>query len=374
MFLNTLDMYQFRNIESQHIHFSPELNFIIGKNGQGKTNLVEAIHILSTGKSFRTTSLKQVIGWDYSEASLACSLMESVSDVDLRIILRSRAREYSINNTRAVSLSEYIGQLITVCFSPGDLEIVRGGPAERRKCIDKHIVDAKPASLKYFTAYQRALKNKNALLKSGNASNNSIAPWNQILAREGMKISLLRQEFLFQLEEAVNEVHAQFGSADGAVSFELNSFGLREDGSAATESELLEKLNKNIKRDQILKVAELGVHRDDIKILLDGKDSRVFASQGQVRSVVLSLKLGVIALLETARGESPIVLLDDVDSELDKRRSDSFFDLLLRQGRQVIITGTAFDENRLKSSSTNVVYEVDAGLFSAQGKELRLAI
>lgn len=364
MFINQVEIFQFRNIEKAAIQLSPELNFIVGRNGQGKTNLVEAVHVLSAGKSFRTTSAKQLIGWNYEQASVACSLSEAVSDLELRVILKPRGREYLVNGRPTSSLSDFVGKLTTVSFSPDDLQIVRGGPVERRKFLDKHIVDAHPAALKHFGVYQKALKNKNSLLKSERVTPHEISPWNRILAREGIQIHSLRREFLHNLEEEVNTAHSAFGATDGRIELALERSGAFAGLEDSTEAEYLHALEANFTRERIIKSSELGIHRDDIRILLGSHDSRQFASQGQVRSVVLSLKLGVISLLERLRADSPVILLDDVDSELDRRRSDAFFDLLLQQRRQVIITGTEFPRDRLNSSSSNRVFSVESGTFS----------
>lgn len=353
MILKELEIFQFRNLQKVTLSLSEGLNFIIGRNGQGKTNLVEAIHILSTGRSFRTSTLKNTIHWDCTEAAVAATLQQSISDRNLRVILKERSREYHIDGKRVRSLVEFVGTLVSVSFAPDDLRLIRGGPVERRKFIDKHIVDATPSTLRHFTAYQRALKHKNALLKAGEQKRDAFTPWNEILIQEGYKIAQLRKSFLELLQGHVREAHGFFSARDGLIQLNLQSDFLADDNlldKAAVEDKFAGLLPKEI----AIKRCLLGAQRDDLIVRLNDKESKSFASQGQVRSIVLALKLGVLALLEQTLEDSPVILLDDVDSELDEQRSEEFFDLLLHNKRQVLITGTAFSEKRLNRSNTKV--------------------
>ena len=360
MLVKSLQIYQFRNVSEINLSFSPELNFIVGRNGQGKTNLLEAIHLIGTGKSFRTKNFQDLIQWGKTEASVNCSISRQISKDDLRVIIKEKGREYWESGKKLSGLNDFIGKLVAVTFSPSDLELIKGGPLLRRSFLDRHIVDLKPHTLAVYLNYSRALRNKNILLKGQGYSLKEVEPWNQILAENGAKIVGLRIDLIEKLYEKINQIHTFFGESDGEISLSLKSDLIKSKQQLDVE-ELLALLNSDFNKEKIFGHALHGPHRDDLILLLNNRDSRAFASQGQIRSLVLSLKLTVITLLEEVLGESPVILLDDVDSELDLKRSDLFFELLLKQKRQVFITGTNFNEERINISPKSQVFNVQAG-------------
>ena len=337
MHVSNLRLYQFRNFTDEKINFSPNVNFIVGANGQGKTNLVEAFNVLSLGRSFRTSSLRDLVQWGHKEASIFARVEQDHEDLELGIAIQGGERLAYVNGNQAKSLSEYVGRLLCVSFSPDDLELVKGGPGERRRFIDRHLFDLKPNLMADMLQYQRALKNKNVLLKSGEQSHERYLPWNQILAETGTKIVRERIVLVQALEEAAREIYSSFAPQDGELGLKcINTLSLDNLDQETVFKFLTENLSKEINRQR----TTFGPHRDDIEISIAGHEARSFASQGQTRSVVLALKLAVINILEEKRKESPIVLLDDVDSELDRKRGEAFLSLVLSQKRQILVTGT----------------------------------
>lgn len=244
------------------------------------------------------------------------------------------------------SIADLMGSCSVVAFSPADLSLVKGSPAGRRKFLDRHMVDLQPGFLNELMAYQRALESKSVLLKSPAVAAKDLAPWNELLVDYGGKIVDKRLKFLNILIESSSKFHQAFAQADGVLELCLESNLL--EGQATNSStrllaaeELRREFERLAAREIALKSCLLGPHRDDISITLAGIDSRAYASQGQTRSIVLALKLGVIELLEQRLSESPIIVLDDVDSELDTERSQLLFSALAQHERQIIITGTS---------------------------------
>lgn len=343
------------------MHFSRGVNVIVGRNGQGKTNLVEAIHLLSLSKSFRTAESRELVRWGEKAGSVFGVITETAGETELGVAFEEKGRGYYLNGQRLKTVTDFVGRFLCVCFSPSDLLLVQGAPAERRRFIDKHLADLMPAHMGSLLAYNRAIHNKNRMLKEGVADLSLLDPWNQILAEEALRIVRAREEFILMLRKKAAEMHTGFCEDDAPLALALSS---NVTPALRTREALLEEYGRYRSREAACGRALLGPHRDDMLISLGGNDARAFASQGQGRSIVLSLTLGVIVLLEEQRKESPVVLLDDVNSELDSRRSDAFFSLVLRQGRQIFVTGTDTSVGHLDTTQGYEVFEMSAGRLS----------
>lgn len=342
------------------------MNFIVGANGQGKTNLVEAIHFLSLARSFRTSNIKDLILWGERSCSVFGTLVGEGYDIELGVSIENGRKRTFLNKDAVSAVTDFIGKMVCVGFSPTDMALVKGAPNERRRLMDRHMAELNPAFMRVLVDYSRAIKNKNALLKLGGVKNEEIESWNQILSAQIVIIEAQRRQFIELLEHSAQKFHHQFADADGDLTLTLKSSVCLEEENL-NETFILDRLNSMVEREKIMKACLVGPHRDDLIFKLAGKDARSFSSQGQARSIVLSLKLGVIELLEKTRGESPIILLDDVESELDSKRSGSFFEIILDQGRQVFITGTELREERIARHPDSAVWYIDNGVVAAHG-------
>ncbi len=358
MYIEWLKVFNFRNLENTTRNFSPGLNIICGRNGQGKTNLVEAINLLSTGRSFRTQTVNDLVRWGEAGASVFAHVKGAVTDVELGVAIESGTRSAFVNGDKVRSLTDFVGRLLCVTFSPTDLAIVKGGPQLRRKFIDRHLVDLEPRLMGEILDYHRALKSKAMLLKRGDVSDEALEPWNRIMAKSAAAIVRARRTLLAALEVRADEYYRTIAHHDGRVGLSLETAIV---GDEPTTEELYEQLMGVADRERRYRSAVLGPHRDDVMMSLDGHDARAFASQGQARSIVLALKLGVIALLEEHRKEAPIVLLDDVDSELDQARCDALFELIHQTRRQVFVTGTDRDRAARRRPGECAEWEIRAG-------------
>ncbi len=361
MRVRTLRAFHFRNLEDASFEFDPGVNVFVGANAQGKTNLVEALHFLAQTKSFRTSQNKELIRWGENSmsvfADLECDLIDA--QYEIGVALEDGEKSLYLNKDKLRSVTEYLGKLITVSFSPTDISLVKGPPSGRRRFIDKHLVDLLPKSIQNLINYQKALKHKLSLLKSGNAHRVALDPWNRILATEAAAISRARIDFIKMLEESARGILHRFAPDDPPLCLELDSNSFVQEPDV---EEIFKKLSEAHDRECMTKSALVGPHRDDLLILLGKKDARAFSSQGQARSIVLSLVIAVLELIEKTRGEPPIILLDDVNSELDLERSQSFFELVLQRRRQIFVTGTDASVGHLQAPQGYSSFEVVEGV------------
>jgi DNA replication and repair protein RecF len=357
-----LRVFQFRNLADQTVELGNGPVFVTGPNGNGKTNVVEAVFLLSGSRSFRTNSASDYSRWGTNECSVFGHVWAPSGDYEIGIAYKPGKRDGFLNGNAVTSIADLLGKVVVVSFSPADLTLVKGPPAGRRKFLDRHMVDLNPGFLNVLMSYQRALASKSALLKSGMPGRSEIEPWNVLLARYGFQIATARREFLKRLQERAAELHREYAASDGELTLTLESdFSGSDEGS---EEKALEKLDEALGREVAQRTAIVGPHRDDVDLRLGGVDSRSFASQGQARSIVLSMKLAVIDLLEGALNDAPIVLLDDVDSELDAQRGERLFDLLMKRDRQLLVTGTGEPPYRLRSHPALTVLRMEHGIIS----------
>jgi len=359
--LQTLRPYHFRNLQDNSVSFSPGVNVILGKNGQGKTSLVEAIYLLSLSKSFRTSDSQELIRWNEVSASVFGNISGNGIETEIGVSIAEEGKGYYVNTRKVSSISEFLGHFSAVCFSPADLLLLQGPPTNRRKFLDKHIADITPSHMQSLLVYNRALKNKNRILKEGVSSPGTLDAWDKILCGEALKIVSRRKDFVEKLLLHAKQIHGTFCKEDLPLEMKLSS---NVKASIDTPEALLEECRKVREREIYTRSSILGPHKDDLKVFLGGKDAGAFASQGQCRSIVLSLTLGVIELIEAHRDDSPVVLLDDVNSELDTERSEAFFSLVLSQKRQIFITGTDASVGHLSGIVGYNVLTVGAGAVS----------
>ena len=310
-----------------------------GPNAQGKTNVLEALHLCCLGKSHRTSRDEELIQWGRDSARVTVKTAQRDGTHEVAVVLSRTQRKKKtvrIGLRQAERIGELLGHVCGVLFSPEDLQIVKDGPAERRRFMDMQLSQLRPA---YFYALQRAvrtLNQRNALLKDI-ARNPSLLPtldmWDEQLARVGAVICENRREAVGRLDELARAAHLSL--TGGREELRLRYVSQVADAPDAYEA-LLARLSRARSEDLRRMTTTVGIHRDDIAITIDGKEARTFASQGQQRSIVLALKLAEADILYRKTGERPVILLDDVMSELDMSRRDYLLNHL--DGRQVFIT------------------------------------
>ncbi len=370
MYISELRLYHYRNLENSTVRLSPGVNFVVGQNGQGKTNLLEAVHFLSTTRSFRTTKVKELIGWGHEEGSVFGKIERKDFDLELGLSLEKKKRRVFVNGDETKSYADYLEKFVSVSFTPSDLEIVKGGPPGRRRFLDRYLCFYYPHAFEKLISYQRALKNKNALLKQQSADSSQVQAWNEVLIPLSFEISTLRREFLTALQPRAQRALEELAPADGAIELHLETTTFPKECQEHVVDAVRERYNEVLSREIASQRSLIGVHRDDVEIIVGGKSARSYASQGQTRSIVLALLLGVIELLEEKIGEPPVVLLDDVESELDEGRTRSLFNLAFSKGCQVFISGTdqAFVEQWSNNENQQII-TVSNGAFSSSNNQ-----
>lgn len=362
MILQSIRIYNFRNLAEQKLSFSPRVNFFQGNNGQGKTNVVEAIHALAYARSFRWVETKELLRWGEENASIFGDIGEAneAERLELGVVFTKGKKELFVNEKKVSSLIEYLGKLAVVVFSPGDLMLVQGAPQLRRRFIDKHLVDYLPHYTADLLSLHKILKTKASVLRKGMAERTQIETLNKLLAELSVKVWMTRKEFLKKLQLRASLYMQSISPSDGLLFAELKT-SVRNEESMFSADVLFRELNSIFEREAAAKACLVGPHRDDLVLTLGGVLCRSFASQGQARSVVLALKLAVLALIEEQRSHPVVLILDDVDSELDGSRRENLFSEVEKSERQVFITGTDFPEECRGMSQKGYFFEVNQG-------------
>lgn len=365
MHIKTLRLFQFRNLRDSQYSFDPGVQCIVGENGQGKTNLVEAISLLSMTRSFRTSALEDLVRWGEKSCSVFAQSVIRGEEREFGIAITDGQRKTFIDGKEAESVTSLVGNLLCVTFSPTDISLVKGSPQGRRRFIDRHVVDLEPQLVKQYLAYQRALKSKQAALKQGTATKQALEVWNEILIPAATQILNGRLSLMGSLEQRLQAISERLFQDTTAISLHLcgasGSLIRKAQGEPISINEVARIFAEAQDKELHQQRALVGPQRDDLGITLFGKDTRAFASQGQSRSIVLGLKLALIELFESQRSDTPIVLLDDVDSELDRIRREAIFGAIFDKPRQVFITATEFRLPNELSKQVSQVLELAAG-------------
>lgn len=331
MKLKQIEVKNFRCIDSQNLEFN-DLNIIVGNNGQGKTSLLESIYLLAFTKSYKTSSEKEIIQTGTDFCKIDAKLL--IRDVNYKfgLAMTKSKKKVSINNDEQKRLSEYIGHINVVMFSPDDLRIIKGEPSIKRKFIDIELGQTSSIYIKDLLIYKGILKQRNELLKNIDIDDDLslLEVYTDQLLDYANRIVAARNEFISKLNKHISVIHSKLTSDQEKIQVVYKT--------KHKDNLELEMKNK-YKYDIITGSTSLGPHRDDLMILVNGEDVAVFGSQGQQRTAVLSLKLGLINFIHDMLGVYPILLLDDVFSELDVNRLNSLVQYI-KPNIQTFITTT----------------------------------
>lgn len=319
MWLKELSLTNFRNYSQATVNFSPTLNVFLGKNAQGKTNFLEAIYFLALTRSHRTRSDKDLIHFDKDFLNLTGRLQRVTGDVNLDIGLSSKGRLIKVNHLKQAKLSDYIGTMTVVLFAPEDLQLIKGSPSLRRKFLDIDLGQIKPLYLADLAQYHHVLKQRNTYLKTvKQVDKDFLAVLDQQLAHLGSRVIRHRLDFVQDLEKAANQHHQMISDGLEQLSISYQS-SVNFDQVDQLEESFYRQLQERHQRDLFKKNTSIGPHRDDLIFFINQMNAS-FGSQGQHRSLILSLKMAEISLIKDLTGDYPILLLDDVMSELDNNR------------------------------------------------------
>ncbi len=340
MHVGSIRLSQFRNYGSLEVSFHSRLNLILGMNAQGKTSLLEALYCLSAARSFRATVDEEMIRFGQESARIEGRLhREKGQDLVFLELKKNKGKTLTLNGKKQKKISTLLGQMPAVVFSPDDLFLVKGGPALRRKYLDLTILQLDAGFLPHFQQYERALKQRNALLRQRPGDlDGQLRLWDEPLAEHGLAILQKRLEVCGGL--SLLAAKALTDLTGGLEKFEMR-YESPWAGSAleATKEKILKAFEKARAEEMARGITVVGPHRDDIGLLVNGEPLRKFGSQGQQRTAALALKLAQLSLLAEGCHTEPLVLFDDVMSELDERRQ-AFFLNRLQRGGQAFLTGT----------------------------------
>jgi DNA replication and repair protein RecF len=373
MYLQNLTLQNFRNFSQLKIEFDPHVNIFIGKNAQGKTNLLEAIYCLALTRSQRTNNEKELIRLGSDFAILSGQAKRRHQDVVLRLTLSKQGKRAWVNQVLQPKLSKYVGQLNAVLFSPEDLALVKGAPSIRRRFLDVEFGQANPEYLYFSSKYRQVLQQRNNYLKQLQAGRSNDQLFLDVLsdqlAGQAAEVISRRLQLLQFLTEAASTAYRAISAASEelTVKYVPSVAGIsKEADTDRIYEQLRQAYAKNRPQELRLGTTLVGPHRDDLHFLLDGKDARQFASQGQQRTIALSMKLAEIDLMQKVTGEFPLLLLDDVMSELDQKRQGDLLNYI--HGKtQTFITTTDLSGISWEIMKQPQIFHLSAGQVSKEG-------
>ena len=342
MIIKNLTLNNYRNYSNQSIEFSPNLNVIIGKNAQGKTNLLEAVFLCAIGKSPRTSRDKDLIKWDNQMSKISLNIAKKIGNKSIDIYLfHNQNKAIKIDSIGIKKIGQLFGTFNAIYFSPDELKLIKESPDERRRFMDIDLCQFDKNYYYNLSNYTQILQQRNKLLKTPDSSTlkDTLPVWDEQLATYGAKIILARLELIRKLKKFVYNIHKNLTSDKEELIIDYQ--GYVADNEIELKNLLINKYNESVDKDIKLGFTTVGPHRDDIKIMSNNIDLRSFGSQGQQRTAALSLKLAELEVFKDNLGEYPVLLLDDVLSELDNTRQTKLLEFV--KPIQTLLTCTDFD-------------------------------
>ena len=360
MLVTKIRIRSFRNIAEEEICFNDRFNILHGANGQGKTSILEAIYLLGTMKSFRLARTPDLITWENPYSVVEGWVRRDDVRREIAICLGREGRRARIDGKPVVRLADFFGAVNAVVFSPEEIGMVRGGPELRRRYLDRAIFSGDLGYLILYHEYQRLLKQRNALLRRGEPAGLDV--WTEQLAEAGGRLMAKSREYLARLEPLVRHFYRQIadGAEEAGLAYHPHLLSPTEAGSDGKEA-LLRLYATHAAEELRRGSSVVGPHRDDVEFTLNGRVIRHHGSQGQQRSFVLALKMAEIDYLERLHGAPPVLLLDDISSELDRQRNENLMAFLRERRMQVFITTTDVSSLRLEGIDTRASFHVSRG-------------
>jgi DNA replication and repair protein RecF len=361
MRLREIRLRDFRNIPEAALHFASDRCFLLGPNGQGKTNLLEAIGYVSALRAFRPGDNRVLVREGATEAALVHRMEhETLGASEVLLRIRPRGKEVVFDGAPVRRLADIIGRFPTVLFASEDIQLLRGGPALRRRFLDLHLASLDSGYLEVLQHFHRALEQRNRLLKADAPSARELAAFEAQLAPAAAAVVARRRAGVGALARLLVDFHLRI--AEGAEKAEIS---YRPDIEAEDADAYRAALEKNRARDRQLRSTQRGPHRDDVDLRLDGREAALYGSEGQQRALVLALRFAQLRDARDRLGIAPVVLADDVLGELDPVRRARFW-AALEPGLQLFATGTGLPVDRADEWQ---VFEVRAGVFTAAARD-----
>ena len=366
MKLTNLQLQNFRNYESVQLEFTDGVHVFIGENAQGKTNLMESIYALAMTKSHRTTNDKELIGWNKEFATIKGTVEKAATKTNLELQFSKKGKIAKVNYLEQKRLSSYLGNLNVILFAPENLTLVKGSPQNRRKFVDMELGQMSSLYLYDLVEYNRVLKQRNTYLKQlaikKKQPDEYLEVLSEMLSDLASKIVFHRLDFMKQLEALAIPIHDQLSLGREKFSVSYQATIPLEDGLTPSQMKeiYINQFKKNQTREADQATTLIGPHRDDLIFYLNEIPVQTYGSQGQQRSTVLSLKLAEIELMKLSTGEYPLLLLDDVLSELDDDRQTHLIKAIENKV-QTFITTTSLDGIKQQFINEPVVIPIEKG-------------
>jgi DNA replication and repair protein RecF len=359
-----LTLHDFRNLERVELTPSVRATIAVGPNGQGKTNLLEGLFFLATLKPLRASRLAELVRFGAERSRVTGRFVLGGAEREIAVEVAQGIRQAFVDGKKAPSLEEYFGGVAVVAFTPDDLDVVKGGPEGRRQFLDRAVFNRFPAYLRESRAYARALKARNRLLKERVAPA-YLASWDETLATTGARLWTRRRALLDELAPRALAAFSLIGRTADPPSFTYAAAHLAADIATADEPALARALRESLVLRRVRDIergfTSVGPHADDVEMRLGEHVARAFASQGQQRALVLGWKIAEIENLASALGFLPLLLLDDVSSELDPERNAYLMEYLAKSGAQVFLTTTDPGLVRRAAGEDSLWYRVRSG-------------
>lgn len=358
MYIEKLKLVNYRNYENLDITFSNTLNIIYGPNGAGKSNVIEAIYLLSLTKSFRTNDEVCLIKKE-KESAIIKGIIKSKDKTRYQVDLTKSGKKVYIDSDKVSKISDYVSRIPIILFNPLDTKIINDSPSFRRKMLNIEISQINKEYLLLLASYNKILKNRNAYLKqlyiNGNASKDYLDILTKKLITIGLEIHHIREDYLKKINENICKIYKNI--------FEYGELKLKYISSYNNKDEekLLEHYQKNYAKEMAFGKTSIGIHHDDIDFFLDGNSIREFGSVGQQKNAIIAFKLSELIIIKELKGEYPILILDDLFSELDENKINNIIKMLNKEV-QTFITTTDIDKVSKELLEGSNLYKVDKGI------------
>ncbi|MDF9866720.1 DNA replication and repair protein RecF [Bacilli bacterium PM5-3] len=355
MYLKSLSCNNYRNLSDLELFFNEKVNIFIGDNGQGKTNLLEAIYFMSLTKSFKTSKINDIISFAHNNFFVCANIVKNDFPYQIEVTYEKQKKNIKINNNSNSKFKDVIGLLNAVLFVPEDLQLLKGNPKLRRKLLDIELSKIYPRYLVMLSSYYNVLKQRNSYLKLNNIDELVIDSLDVQLAQYGDSLKEYRLSFINELSILVNDFYKTISGVNDEITMSYQCTICKDDLT------FYDNLKKSLERDIVLQQTNIGIHRDDFVVYINDKDASIYGSQGEQRTIILAIKLALVEYIYQKTQEYPILLLDDVMSELDINRQENLVKYL-NMKVQTFITTTNIDSLNREIIDDAKLYLINDGV------------
>ena len=371
MKIEHIKLTNFRNYDELELDFNPNINIIVGNNGQGKTNILESIYVLSLSKSNRDGYDSDMIKFEKESLSLEGKIIDNDLIKKLRVDITPNKKRVFINNKEIHKIKDYISNFCVISFVPTDLDIIKGSPSVRRNLLNIDISQLYNNYITYLNEYNKIIKIRNDYLKKLYINNNSDFRYldviNEKMIEKADKIYEYRFKFIEEINKNIADIYKKITGLDGLTIKYENTLGLDSYDKEKIKETYLKKLKKHLNQEMMQGISLIGPHRDDFTFYLDNVDMKVYSSQGQQRMAIIAFKISELSYYKKIIGSYPVLLLDDIFSEIDIKKRNKIINFL-KKDIQTIITTTDINDISKKLLDNAVIYNISNKKITKKGK------